>query len=489
MNTLAPADCPSWSALAAHAARWRERRLQPDAAPWRLHGAGLELDLSRHWIDPEALAALVRLAHERDLSGWRDALLAGRTVNSTERRPAWHSALRAGEAAPGEVRHTLARMASLAASIRAGGTIRRVIHLGIGGSDLGPRLALDALAGLIEPGIAFDFASNADPLELDRALAGARPGETLFVVVSKTFTTAETMANACAAKAWLGALPVAHHFVAVTSNTAAALEFGIAEERLLAMPDWVGGRFSVWSAAGFTVMLALGEAAFRELLAGAHQMDRHFATAPLEENLPVVLGLLDVWYTNFHGAETRVVLPYAHALRLLPSWLQQLEMESNGKSVDREGRAVGYATTPVVWGGTGTVSQHSFHQHLHQGTYLVPAEFVIVRAPMGSDPERHAMLLANAEAQADALAFGTRDAALPAHRRHSGNRPSGTIALERLDPHHLGRLLAMYEHRAFTAGTIWNVNSFDQWGVELGKQLARDILSRRTQAWTRKPSI
>jgi glucose-6-phosphate isomerase len=479
MNTTPPDECPSWAALAAHAARWRDRRIASAGAPWLLHGAGIELDLSKHWLDPEALAGLVALARERDLSGWRDAMLAGEAVNPTEARAAWHTALRAGDAAPGEVKQTLARMASLASEVRNGGRVKRIIHLGIGGSVLGPRLALDALASRIDAPIAFDFAANVDPVELDRALAAARPEETLFVVVSKTFTTQETLANARAAKAWLGSRAPEWHFVAVTSNPQAARELGIAPEHVLPMPDWVGGRFSLWSAAGFTVMCALGEAAFRELLAGARQMDRHFATAPLEANLPVVLGLLDAWYANFHGAETRVVLPYAHALRLLPAWLQQLEMESNGKLVDREGRPVGYATAPVVWGGAGTVSQHSFHQQLHQGTYLVPAEFVVVREPMGSDAERHAMLVANARAQAEALAFGTADDSLPAHRRHPGNRPSGTITLERLDPHHLGRLLALCEHRAFVAGTIWNVNSFDQWGVELGKQLAREILSRR----------
>ena len=305
------------------------------------------------------------------------------------------------------------------------------------------------------------FAANVDPRDLERALEGARPESTLFVVASKTFTTQETMANAAAAKSWGG-----KNFYAVTSNLEAARKFGAAE--ILPMWDWVGGRFSVWSAAGFAAMCSIGAASFDEFLAGGRDMDVHFAEAPPEKNLPVLMALIGVWNTNFLDAATHAVLPYANALRLFPSYLQQLEMESNGKRVDREGRSVGYATSPVLWGVEGTVSQHSFHQLLHQGTQVVPVDFI--------DISSNAMLSANARAQADALAFGTEDATLPPHRQHPGNRPSSILFVEKLDARNLGRLIALYEHKVFTQGVIWNVNSFDQWGVELGKELAGKIL-------------
>jgi glucose-6-phosphate isomerase len=339
--------------------------------------------------------------------------------------------------------------------------VRRIVHLGTGGSDLGARLLVDALGERAT--LEVRFAANIDPLDLARALEGAAPAATLVVAVSKTFTTAETLANARAAKAWLGGRG---RLVAVTANEPAARAFGAAE--VLPMWDWVGGRFSVWSAASFGALAALGADAFDELLAGARDMDRHFLEAPLERNVPALLALLGAWNVNFLGAATHCVLPYAHALRLLPAYLQQLEMESNGKRVDREGRELAYATAPVVWGAEGTVSQHSFHQLLHQGTQAVPCDFIVAGVSAELD--------ANAEAQARALAFGTDDPRLPAHRRYPGNRPSSTLRLERLDARHLGGLLAAYEHKVFTQGVLWHVNSFDQWGVELGKQLAGEIL-------------
>jgi glucose-6-phosphate isomerase len=310
------------------------------------------------------------------------------------------------------------------------------------------------------------FAANIDPLDLERALEGADPARTLVVAVSKTFSTAETLANASAAKAWLGGRG---RIFAVTANETAARAFGAAE--VLPMWDWVGGRFSIWSAASFSALAALGPQAFDEFLAGGRDMDRHFLDAPLEKNVPVLLALIGVWNVNFLGAATHCVLPYAHALKLLPAYLQQLEMESNGKRVDREGRALDYATAPVVWGAEGTVSQHSFHQLLHQGTQAVPADFIVAGVSAALD--------ANAEAQARALAFGTADPALPAHRRYPGNRPSNTLRLARVDARALGALIAAYEHKVFTQGVIWNVNSFDQWGVELGKQLAGEILGNQ----------
>jgi glucose-6-phosphate isomerase len=306
------------------------------------------------------------------------------------------------------------------------------------------------------------FVANADPLDLERALAGAKPASTLFVVASKTFATAETLANAEAARAWGG-----KHFYAVTANAEAAKDFGAGE--ILPLWDWVGGRYSVWSAVGFAAACAMGFAKFEEFLAGGHEMDKHFAQAPLEKNVPALLALIGVWNVNFLGAATHAVLPYSSALRLLPAYLQQLEMESNGKRVDREGRPVAYATAPVLWGAEGTASQHSFHQLLHQGTQIVPCDFIDVSAGE--------ILSANARAQADALAFGTHDPSLPPHRQHPGNRPSSIVSLEKLDARNLGRLIAVYEHKVFTQGVIWNINSFDQWGVELGKELAKKILS------------
>jgi glucose-6-phosphate isomerase len=338
------------------------------------------------------------------------------------------------------------------------------VHLGTGGSDLGARLLYDALRE--QARIEVRFAANIDPLDLARALEGAVPESTLVVAVSKTFTTAETMANARAAKAWLAGRG---RRVAVSAHAARAREFGAAE--VLPMWDWVGGRFSVWSAASFSALAALGPDVFDAFLAGARDMDRHFLDAPLEKNVPALLALLGVWNVNFLGAATHCVLPYAHALKLLPAYLQQLEMESNGKRVDREGRALDYATAPVVFGAPGTVSQHSFHQLLHQGTQAVPADFIVAGASVELD--------ANAEAQARALAFGTDDPGLPPHRRYPGNRPSSTLRLEHLDARALGALLAAYEHKVFAQGVIWNVNSFDQWGVELGKQLAGEILENQ----------
>jgi glucose-6-phosphate isomerase len=467
--TVSPADCPAWAKLAAHAEAWRDTRMAElfagDArrgAQFAARAPGLELDYARQRIGALGLRLLEQLALERGFEGWRRALFAGEAVNSTEGRAARHAALRAGEAAPAEVKQALARMRELAAGLRG---VRRIVHLGTGGSDLGTRLLVDALGDAARVDVR--FAANIDPLDLERALRGAEPDSTLVVAVSKSFTTAETLANARAARDWLGGRG---RLVAVTANEAAARAFGAAE--VLPMWDWVGGRFSVWSAAGFSALAALGAEAFGDFLAGASDMDRHFQEAPLEHNVPVLLALLGVWNVNFLGAATHCVLPYAHRLRLLPAYLQQLEMESNGKRVDHEGREVTYATAPVVWGAEGTVSQHSFHQLLHQGTQVVPVDFIVAGAS--------ATLDANAEAQARALALGTADAALPAHRRYPGNRPSSTLRLEALDARHLGRLLAAYEHKVFTQGVIWNVNSFDQWGVELGKRLADEILQKRS---------
>ena len=403
------------------------------------------------------LRLLGALAAAHGFAEWREALLGGKPINDTENRAAWHTALRSSSP-PGEVRDTLERAKALATRLRSEKRYKRIVNLGTGGSDLGPRLLADALGdGTLD----VRFAANVDPKDLERALEGAEPASTLFVVVSKTFTTQETMANAQAAKAW-----GATNFIAVTANVALASEFGVQE--IFPMWDWVGGRFSVCSAAGLAAMCAMGAGSFQEFLDGARQLDEHFAQAPLEKNVPVLMALVGVWNTNFLGLPTHAVLPYSNALRLLPAYLQQLEMESNGKRVDREGREVGYATAPVLWGAEGTVSQHSFHQLLHQGTQVVPCDFIELGL------ERN--LSANCRAQADALAFGTDDASLPPWRQYPGNRPSSMLLFEGLTPGNLGKIIALYEHKVFTQGVIWNINSFDQWGVELGKELAKKIL-------------
>ncbi|MGH8686136.1 MAG: glucose-6-phosphate isomerase [Burkholderiales bacterium] len=468
MNTTPPTDCAAWPKLADHAQGWAKTRIAElfaaDPRRAELFGAqapGLLLDYSRQRVGALTIRLLAQLAAERGFEDWRRALFAGEPVNSTEHRAARHVALRAGDAAPPEVKASLERMRALAAGLAG---VRRIVHLGTGGSDLGARLLVDALGA--RASIEVRFASNLDPLDLARALDGADPATTLVVAVSKTFATAETLFNASAAKDWLGGRG---RLFAATANETAARAFGATE--VLPMWDWVGGRYSIWSSASFSAFAALGAPVFDEFLAGAREMDRHFVDAPPGKNVPLLLALLGVWNTNFLGTATHCVLPYAHALRLLPAYLQQLEMESNGKRVDREGRAVGYATAPVVWGAEGTVSQHSFHQLLHQGTQAVPCDFIVAGVSIELD--------ANAEAQARALAFGTDDPALPPHRRSPGERPSSTLRLERIDARALGALVAAYEHKVFAQGVVWNVNSFDQWGVELGKRLAAEILNHQ----------
>jgi glucose-6-phosphate isomerase len=464
MNTTSPTACRAWQQLAHHAESWRTAHLRElfanDVArsvQFVAEAPGLRYDYSRQRVGLMTLRLLARLAEERGFGEWREALLSGKHVNDTEKRAAWHTQLRASSP-PSEVRATLERVKAIAARIRSEGRFKRIVNLGTGGSDLGPRLVADALQ---DGRLDVRFAANVDPKDLQRALEGADAQSTLFVIVSKTFTTQETMSNAEAAKRWGG-----RHFIAVSSNVELAREFGADE--VLPMWDWVGGRFSVWSAVGLSAMCAIGPEAFQDFLAGAHDVDRHFAEAPLEKNVPVLMALIGVWNTNFLGAATHAVLPYSNALRLLPAYLQQLEMESNGKRVDREGRSVDYATAPVLWGAEGTVSQHSFHQLLHQGTQVAPCDFL----EFGLEKN----LSANCRAQADALAFGTDDASLPPYRQYPGNRPSSMFLFEKLDARNLGRLIALYEHKVFTQGVLWNVNSFDQWGVELGKEMAKKIL-------------
>ena len=498
----------AWATLAGHfEAHGRDFDLREAFArdPGRFASMSLEApevfcDLSKNLLDTATLRFLADLAHECGVEAQRDAMLAGAAINITERRAVLHTALRAprGNAPFGdEVHGVLDEMLAFADSVRAradaptmagGETARRplrhVVNIGIGGSDLGPQMVVRALAAFAHPHLTFHFVANVDGADLATVLARVTPAETLFVVASKTFTTQETMANAATARAWFlahGGTRIEEHFVAATSNVEAAARFGIT--RTFGFWDWVGGRYSLWSAIGLPIAIAIGAAGFRELLAGARAMDEHFAKAPVERNLPIVLGLVDVWYRNFHRFTSRCVAPYSQALQRLPAFLQQLEMESNGKRVDRSGAALPFATSPVVWGEPGTNAQHAYFQMLHQGSDVIPVDFILIgrsSAPAGvaapADIGRqHRMLLANGLAQSQALMHGRASTSEP-HRDFPGNRPSTTLVLERLAPRSLGALIALYEHRVFTSGAVWGIDSFDQWGVELGKTLGNALL-------------
>lgn len=500
----------AWAALAGHfEAHGRSLDLRdafdrdPDRAErFAVQAPEVFADLSKNLIDAATLRYLLELARECSLEERRDAMLAGMAVNLTEDRAVLHTALRApaGGGSPfgAEVHHTLDAMLAFAETVRdtAASGIRHVVNIGIGGSDLGPQMAVPALDAFGHPGLTLHFVSNVDGHDISRVLRRLDPQHTLFIVASKTFTTQETMANARAARAWFlaqGGVDIARHFVAATTNVSAAAEFGI--RTTFGFWDWVGGRYSLWSAIGLPVALAIGSEQFRELLAGAHAMDRHFAEAPLEANLPILLGLIDVWYRNFHRFSSRCVAPYHQGMARLPAYLQQLEMESNGKGVDLAGEALPFGTSPVVWGEPGTNGQHAFFQMLHQGTDVIPVEFILVKHPTHGLADMHRLLLANGLAQAQALMLGKTSeqaateqaptasrsldpAVLARHRSFPGNRPSTTLVLEQLSPRSLGALIALYEHRVFTSGALWQINSFDQWGVELGKALCNNILPR-----------
>ncbi|MDM0017900.1 glucose-6-phosphate isomerase [Variovorax saccharolyticus] len=443
-------------------------------------------DLSKNLLDQRTEQLLLAVAREAGLEAHRDAMFAGRHINATEDRAVLHTLLRRpASAAPsgdlagafGDVHRTLDAMLAYAEKVRSDSTITDVVNIGIGGSDLGPQMAVLALDQFAAPGKRFHFVSNVDGHELAGILRGLAPEHTLFLIASKTFTTAETMANAQSAKRWFeqsGGVDIARHFAALTTNVAAAKAFGI--DTTFGFWDWVGGRYSMWSAIGLPIALAIGADGFRGLLAGAHAMDEHFRSAPLEQNLPVRLGLLDVWYRNFHRFTTRSIAPYHSALKRLPAYLQQLEMESNGKQVDMAGQLLTFGTSPVLWGEPGTNGQHAYFQMLHQGTDVTPLEFIAVRDAAHDLAGHHPKLLANALAQAQALMVGQQDAG--GHKNFPGNRPSTFFVLDQLTPESLGAFLALYEHRVFTSGALWGINSFDQWGVELGKVLARDIEPR-----------
>jgi len=497
-------DTPAWRALAVHAEAVRPLHLRElfAADPERferfsLRQDGLLLDFSKQRIDAETLAQLHDLAAAADLDGWKRKMLAGEPINHTEQRAVGHMALRADKQAPPEVGAVLERMRNFCESVHngewrgfAGERITDIVNIGIGGSDLGPRMAAKALTGRQLPDLAVHFISNVDGADIAPLLARLNPRTTLFVVASKTFTTQETMTNAQTARTWLVSTAgresaVGQHFVAVSTNLKLTSKFGIAPDQVFEFWDWVGGRFSLWSAIGLSLALAIGWRQFKQLLAGARAMDRHFVEAPAAANLPLTLALLTLWNTDFLGAGTHAVLPYSQSLELLPAYLQQLEMESNGKQTDRDGEPVGVGTCPVLWGEAGTNGQHSFYQLIHQGGQTIPCDFIALRDSDFPLPGgHHAALLANCLAQSAALAFGqttaeARAAGVPEdlvpYKVFPGNQPSTTLLLPALNPYTLGQLLALYEHKVFCLGVLWNLNSFDQWGVELGKQLANQL--------------
>ena len=434
-------------------------------------------DLSKNLVTRDIERALLALAQARGVEARRDAMFAGAAINETENRAVMHWMLRSPASDRPEhagVMETLAAMLTYAQAVRADADITDIVNIGIGGSDLGPQMAVAALDDFVLPGKRFHFVSNVDGHELAAVLKHLNPRNTLFLVASKTFTTIETMTNAHSAKAWFeanGGTQIARHFAALTTNVAAANAFGISTT--FGFWDWVGGRYSMWSAIGLPIAIAIGPDNFRDLLAGAHEMDQHFQSAPLHQNLPIRLALIDVWYRNFHGFTSRSISPYHSALRRLPAYLQQLEMESNGKRVDMQGQALPFQTAPVLWGEPGTNGQHAYFQMLHQGTDVVPVEFVAVRKPHHHLARHHELLLANVLAQAQALMVGQTDAG--GHRHFPGNRPSTFLLLDELSPKSLGAFIALQEHRVFVSGSVWGINSFDQWGVELGKVLAKDV--------------
>jgi glucose-6-phosphate isomerase len=507
-------DRPAWAELQSHHEQIRNTTLRDlfDRDPSRgdpaftAEGAGLFLDYSKNRITSETVALLVRLARESDLEGRRDAMFAGERINVSENRSVLHVALRMpkgtslmveGSDVVAQVHETLDRMRGFADQIRArawrghtGEPITNIVNVGIGGSDLGPVMAYEALRHYADRGLQLRFVSNVDATDFAEKTLDLNPAQTLFIISSKTFTTLETMTNARTARQWtLDALgdesAIAKHFVAVSTNAEKVSEFGIDTDNMFGFWDWVGGRYSMDSAIGLSTMIAIGPENFSEMLAGMHELDEHFRTAPLERNLPAIMGLLNIWYGDFFGSQTVGVMPYEQYLSRFPAYLQQLTMESNGKHVTLDGRHVDYQTGAIFWGEPGTNGQHSFYQLIHQGTKLIPVDLIGFGRSLNPIGEHHDLLMSNVFAQAEALAFGkteqqvceegTDEAVVP-HRVMEGNRPTNTILAPELTPRVLGALIALYEHSVFTQGVIWSIDSFDQWGVELGKELAQRII-------------
>jgi len=516
-----PTTRKAWKKLLTHHKKIRTAHLRDLFAEDARRGerltveaAGIFLDYSKNLITDETIKLLLRLAEESGVRSRIEAMFHGEKINVTEKRAVLHVALRAprgtsifvdGEDVVAQVHAVLDKMTDFSNRVRnkewkgfTGKSVRNIVNIGIGGSDLGPVMAYEALKHFSDRSMTFRFVSNVDSTDFAEAVDDLDPAETLFIVSSKTFTTLETMTNAHSARAWLlkglggDEKSIASHFVAVSTNAAAVEKFGIDTANMFGFWDWVGGRYSMDSAIGLSTMLAIGPANFRAMLDGFHQMDEHFRTAPFDRNLPTLMGLLGLWYTDFFGAQTVAVLPYEQYLKRFPAYLQQLTMESNGKHVTLDGTEVNYATGPIYWGEPGTNGQHSFYQLIHQGTRLIPCDFIAFGQTLNPLGRHHDILLANVFAQTEALAFGktpeqvkaegTPDWLVP-HRVFEGNRPSNTILVDRLTPENLGKLVALYEHSVFTQGAIWGINSFDQWGVELGKALAqRIILELESQA-------
>lgn len=504
---------PTWKALQSHFDTIKTTHLRSlfEHDPRRgerftVEGVGMYMDYSKHRVTDETIQLLLQLADACDLNNRIAAMFGGQKINTTEQRAVLHVALRAprdqaievdGRNVVPDVHVVLDKMADFASRVRdgqwtgfTGKRIRNVVNIGIGGSDLGPVMAYEALKHYVERSLTFRYVSNIDGTDFAEATRDLDATETLFIISSKTFTTLETMTNARTARAWaLETLhddaAIAKHFVAVSTNSKAVSEFGIDTDNMFEFWDWVGGRYSMTSAIGLSTMIAIGPDQYREMLDGFHQMDEHFRTTPLERNLPVLMGLLGVWYTDFFGAQTVAVLPYDQYLKRFPAYLQQLTMESNGKSVTLDGTHVDYETGAIYWGEPGTNGQHSFYQLIHQGTKLIPCDFIGFNQTLNPLGDHHNLLMANVFAQTEALAFGktaeqlraegTKEELVP-HRTFEGNRPSTTIMIDRLTPRSLGSLIALYEHSVFTQGVIWNIDSFDQWGVELGKALAQRIV-------------
>jgi glucose-6-phosphate isomerase len=513
-------NSPAWLALQAHQLTIAETHMRDlfAADPKRFEKFSILFndilfDFSKHRVTEESLRLLLNLAREMDVKGWTEKMFNGVAINFTENRSVLHTALRNRSKRPvlvngknvmPDINEVLGRMRKFSNDVRngewkgfSGKTITDVVNIGIGGSDLGPAMVTEALLDYHRPNINFHFVSNIDSTQMFETNRHLNPETTLFIIASKTFTTQETMTNARSAREWFmsiakdeGAIP--RHFVAISTNTDEVIKFGISPELMFEFWDWVGGRYSMWSAIGLSIVIAIGMNRFEELLQGAHEMDEHFRNAPLEENLPVIMGMLGIWYNNFFGADTHAIIPYDQYLRRLPAYVRQLDMESNGKRVDREGKPVDYATGPIIWGELGSNGQHAFFQLIHQSERLIPADYIAMienKHPIG---EHQTILLANFFAQTEALmrgknaqevteelkAAGLNDEQIKQllpHKIFPGNKPSNSIVLQNLDPKTLGSLIAFYEHKVFVQGIIWNINSFDQWGVELGKQLAKVI--------------
>ena len=484
MSNNDPTQTASWTALAAHQKTLQDTHIKDlfdqDVNRFSdLHIAmdGVLFDYSRHHITQDTLALLVDLAQNMDVAGWRDKMFAGKAINTSEDRAAWHVAARnpdfiGDKNLRRDVEHVFEQIKTLSETLRANQTCRDIVHIGIGGSDLGPAMVCRALEHFSD-GPNIHFVSNIDGAHLHQTLKHLSPDSTRFIISSKTFSTLETLSNAKAAKDWAGD---SSHFIAVTAHPDKAQAFGIAKENIIPQFEWIGGRFSLWVSGGLAIAIATGFENFKRLLDGAQAIDTHFKDAPMANNIPVLMGLLSIWYRNFWDHRAQAIIPYAQNLELFPGYLQQIAMESNGKNISRDGRAITHKTAPVLFGQPGSNAQHAFFQMLHQGSDIIPCDFIGFRRADHPYQDHHRKLLGNMLAQSATLMHGDETAG-ESYKTFPGNRPSSTLILERLDPYHTGMLLALYEHKTFVEGVLWGINSFDQWGVELGKTIAKDVIN------------